>query len=244
MYEPTTEEEQFLYYTTILNYVIYTSAMILYIFWLFRIAINIRSLIRGYKRNEREDCNIYKTRKYNYDTAIGRNILMISIGGAEIGYVVLIYSYVIFFYLRHKHNPDKVVIASNCTISNWLASSYEHQELLVWYGFVNLGVIMCVMLISLTTSFLKYRYLNLTVRKLFVKFAISFSVQSVIILACSTIYTFILLLMIGPFLILTNIIMLIRISRDFSRFLIFNNRSVFFQYRNAAVFKTQERTVA
>ena len=240
MYEPTTGEQQFRYYITILTYVIYTPALILYIFWMFRIANNIWNLIRDYKRNEIEDCNLDKTRKYNYRTAIGRNVLMISIGGAEIGYAILIYLYVIFFYLSHQHNRATSEIASNCTISNWLVYSYEHRGLLVWYGFVNLGAIMCVMLISLTTNFLKYRYINLPVRKLFVKFAISLSIQSVIILACSTIYTFILLLVIGPFLLLTNIIMLIRISRDFSRFLIFNNRSLFFQYRKSALFKTQE----
>ena len=199
MFEPTNEEQQFRYYITILAYVIYTPALILYICWMIRIANDIWKLTRHHKQIEREDCNIYKTKMYNYNTAIGRNILLMFVGGSEIVYALLIYSYVMFFYLKHQHKRPTTVIASNYTVSTWLATSYEHTEMLVWFGCVNIGVILCVKLISLTTSYLKNRYLNFPVRKLFVKFAISFSIQAVIILACSTLYTFILLLIIGHF---------------------------------------------
>lgn len=243
MFEPTNEEQQFRYYTTILGFVIYTPAFFLYIFWIFRIASNTWNLtrsLRGYERKGEEECNIYKTRVYNYKTAIGRNILMILFGGTEVGYTILIYFYIIVFYLsRLQQNGATSGLTSNCTISTWLVDSYEHPIMLVWYGCVNLGVILCVMSISLTTSYLKSRYLNFPVRKLFAKFAISFSIQAAIILVCSTRYTFILLLIIGPFLILTNIIILCRNSRDFSRFLIFNNRSVFFQHKNTRLYETQ-----
>ena len=183
-----------------------------------------------------------KLKIYNSKTSIIRNINLILLGMSELVYSFSIWSYSLTFYFAKKSTHDfKPVteISPNCTVSTWLAVIDRDQPMIVWYGTINIGALRTIYLIIFSTRCLQARYLQRPIRKIVIKLATSFSVQAVILLACSTIYTFLILLVLGPIFLFISFLILIYDSKKFLRFLIFNNRSVYFQYKNLKYYENQ-----
>ena len=154
---------------------------------------------------------------YNYKTVLTKCGLIIGI----LSFEIILFSYVLTYHsvfntnVKHKYVIQKVhMISPNCSVHPRLGFYYHYpiSRLLP----IIMAIMLCTLinLISLLTTYLKKRYYVHPIRKSLIRYAVWWSFQVIILLACSNVYTIAILFTLGPALAFVNWIYLIYESKQ------------------------------
>ena len=154
---------------------------------------------------------------YNYKTVLLKNCFVIAILSVEL----ISYSYssiiiaILNNYIKNNFNISQIgYLSPTCSIRPRLGF-YYHYPISRFLPII-MVIMLCTLisLLSLLTTFLKKRYYVHPIRTSIIRYAVWWSVQVIIMLACCTIYTFPILFILGPSLALVNWFYLIYESKQ------------------------------
>ena len=140
--------------------------------------------------------------------------------------------------LTSKLNNEWIQIQSKyqCHLHYQVAHIIFFPFYIFMYTFVYFQFFMLFVLLSILTRYLAARYLNHSFKRTLMKYISWLAAQFVVVLICSTIYTFILSLLLLPIMSLLNWMVLLRDNRDLSRVLKSNLREIELHSNNKVLY--------
>ena len=183
-----------------------------------------------------------KQRKlYNFRTHIGKYILMIVCSFVEVASMVIGGIISILKSTQHRHpNITKNKIEDlQCFNYHWFLQNFHSPAVLVVNNISLLLSVHLLILIAILSRYLVARYLNHSFKRTLIKYLIWCSIQCILVVFCSTPYTWIFLVPIIPIIILANWILLVRDTYILSRVLRSNLRDILLYTNNNAFYNQQ-----
>ena len=180
---------------------------------------------------------------YNLKTHFVKYVLIVMCLSAEICGIIFFFSFSVLYTepLTSELNNEWIQIQSKyqCYLNYQIAHIIFFPFHLFLYTFGYLQLFLLFVLLSILTRYLAARYLNHSFKRTLIKYISWLAAQFVIVLFCSTIYTFIFSLFLFPFIILLNWIVLLRDNRILSRVLKSNLREIELHSNNKVLYREQ-----
>ena len=183
-----------------------------------------------------------KQRKlYNLKTHIVKYVLMIVCSSVEVSVIIsTLFSTMIISNLHESSNITDIQIGKlHCTPQGWFLTYYKHPFVIPMQNVPALLSLMLLTLISILSRYLAARYLNHPFRRTLIKYIIWCSVQCLLTALCSTVYTWLLMVLVFPLIGSINWILLLRDTSLLSRVLRSNLREIQFHSNNRILYNNQ-----
>ena len=139
-----------------------------------------------------------------------------------------------------KYNSTIVAIETkypNCSIHSIAKEFYLFPSSIILLNTESFFILSIFILLSILTRYLAARYLNHSFHRTLRKYIILSSVQFIIIVGCSTIYTIICSFILFPVLLIINWVVLFKDSRFLSRILKSNLKEIELHTNNKTLFR-------
>ena len=141
-----------------------------------------------------------------------------------------------------KDNSTRVAIEAgypNCYIRSIILEIYFFPSTIFLHNIEILAFIFLFILLSILTRYLAARYLNHPFNRTFKRYIVWSSVQLIMVLFCSSLYTFIISFVLFPILLSINWFVLLKDSQFLSRVLKSNLREIELHTNNKPLFREQ-----
>ena len=180
---------------------------------------------------------------YNLKTHFVKYVLIVMCMSAEIcGIIFLVSFFVLYAWpLTSELNNEWLQIQSKyqCHLHYQVAHIIFFPFYIFMYTSGCFQFFLLFVLLSILTRYLAARYLNHSFKRTLMKYISWLAVQLVVVLICSTIYTFVFSLLLFPLMSLLNWIVLLRDNRILSRVLKSNLREVELHSNNKVLYREQ-----
>ena len=183
---------------------------------------------------------------YNLETHFVKNVLMFLCLSVEL--FILLWM-LIKAEVNGKHdeklskdNSTRVAIEAgypNCYIRSIILEIYFFPSTIFLHNIEILAFIFLFILLSILTRYLAARYLNHPFNRTFKRYIVWSSVQLIMVLFCSSLYTFIISFVLFPILLSINWFVLLKDSQFLSRVLKSNLREIELHTNNKPLFREQ-----
>ena len=175
---------------------------------------------------------------YNLKTHIVKYVSMILCSSVEVAVIIsqLFSSLIMSDFHINSSTTDTEIGALHCTTHGSFIQYYKHPFIIPVQNVPALLSLMLLTLISILSRYLAARYLNHPFRRTLIKYIIWCSVQCLLTALCSTVYTWLLMVLVVPLIGSINWILLLRDTSLLSRVLRSNLREIQFHSNNRILY--------
>ena len=224
--------------------------------WLIRCAITCVKLITKYKECKRTP-NLHpiyrdvqylsqQRKLYNLETHFVKNVLIFMCIAVEIigMFGIAIIGLVDTMHIKEYSKFNSTIVAieikyPNCSINSIMENFYFLPSSIILHNIEGFLLMFILILLSILTRYLAARYLKHSFHRTLRKYIILSSVQFIIIVGCSTIYTIICSFILFPVLLIINWVILFKDSQFLSRVLKSNLKEIELHTNNKTLFREQ-----
>ena len=180
---------------------------------------------------------------YNLKTHFVKYVLIVMCLSVEICAILFFVSSLVLYTepLTSKLNNEwmQIEYKYQCHLHHQVALLIFFPFYIFMYTFIYFQFFLLFVLLSILTRYLAARYLNHSFKRTLMKYISWLAVQFVVVLICSTIYTFVFSLLLFPLMSLINWIVLLRDNRILSRVLRSNLREIELHSNNEVLYREQ-----